>query len=397
MPRFSRVSTVFALFVLFVLVVGCSPLPIREGFAGLTGDAPVVVDDTTAVGETIDTPIALEIPAQPITINAAPVADVVDGFENRLTDLYANVSPAVVHIFNYQGNFPQGTGTGFLYDALGHVVTNNHVIENGERYEVVFPNGERVAASLVGADVDSDLAVIKLERIPEGVTPLPLGNSRDVEVGQFVVAIGNPFGQESSMTLGIVSGLGRTLRSQRVTEGGGQYSLPAVIQTDAPINPGNSGGPLLNLAGEVVGVNAAIRSETGANTGVGFSIPVNAVHRVVPSLIAEGRYTYPYLGVSVNDSIDLAQQEALGLTQTNGAYVTTVAPDSPAGQAGVVGANGLGPGGDLIVAIDGEPVNGFNDLISYLVFETEVGQTITLTIIRDDETIQLPVTLGARP
>ncbi len=246
--------------------------------------------------------------------------------------------------------------------------------------------------------MDSDLAVIKLSEVPAEAQPLPLGNSREGKVGEFVGAIGNPFGQESSMTLGIVSGLGRTLRSQRITEGGGQYSLPAVIQTDAPINPGNSGGPLLNLAGEVVGVNAAIRSETGANSGVGFSIPVNAVRRIVPSLIESGRYTYPYLGVSINDTIDLTQQEALGLNQSNGAYVTSIATGSPAEVAGLLGSGGLGrPGGDLIVAIEDQPVNEFNDLISYLVFETEVGQTVTLTVIRNEETIQVPVTLGARP
>ncbi len=329
---------------------------------------------------------------------AATSGDAIEGFENRLISLYERVNPAVVHIFNYQGNFPQGTGTGFLYDQAGHVVTNNHVVENGDRFEVVFTTGRRVEATLVGTDVDSDLAVIRLDEVPAEAIPLPLGNSRDVRVGEFVVAIGNPFGQESSMTLGIVSGLGRTLRSQRVTEEGGQYSLPAVIQTDAPINPGNSGGPLLNLRGEVVGVNAAIRSTTGANSGVGFSIPVNAVRRVVPSLIESGRYTYPYLGVSINDTIDLSQQEALGLSQTNGAYVTTVAAGGPASIAGLIGSGGLNrAGGDLIIAIDNEPVNEFNDLIGYLVFETEVGQTVTLTVIRNEETITVPVTLGARP
>ncbi|MCA9980745.1 MAG: trypsin-like peptidase domain-containing protein, partial [Anaerolineales bacterium] len=352
---------------------------------------PAELENTAVTGDVQQ--VALNTP-----LNTAVSGDAIDSFETQLVSLYERVNPAVVHIFNYQGGFPQGTGTGFVYDEAGHVVTNNHVVENGERFEVVFPTGQRVEATLIGTDVDSDLAVIQLSELPAGVQPLPLGNSREVQVGQFVVAIGNPFGQESSMTLGIVSGLGRTLRSQRITDEGGQYSLPAVIQTDAPINPGNSGGPLLDLDGQVVGVNAAIRSTTGSNSGVGFSIPVNAVRRVVPSLITAGNYTYPYLGVSINDTIDLTQQEALGLSQTNGAYVTSVSPGGPADQAGLIGSGGLNqPGGDLIVAINDEPVNEFNDLISYLVFETEVGQTVQLTVIRDEQTITVPVLLGARP
>lgn len=394
MQRTKKYFSLVTLLLLVVLVLAACGSPRLDEAMGL----PTNPTNDEMVTESLPVEDTQVVDGNTAVLAATTTGDPIESFETRLISLYERVNPAVVHIFNYQGNFPQGTGTGFLYDQAGHIVTNNHVVENGDRFEVVFPSGQRVEASMVGTDVDSDLAVLQLNEVPADAVPLPLGNSRDVRVGEFVVAIGNPFGQESSMTLGIVSGLGRTLRSQRITEGGGQYSLPAVIQTDAPINPGNSGGPLLNLKGDVVGVNAAIRSTTGANSGVGFSIPVNAVHRVVPSLIESGRYTYPYLGVSINDTIDLAQQEALGLTQANGAYVTTVEPNGPAAVAGLIGSGGLNrPGGDLIIAIDGEPVNEFNDLISYLVFETEVGQTVTLTIIRNGQTITVPVTLGARP
>ncbi|UCC53582.1 MAG: PDZ domain-containing protein, partial [Anaerolineaceae bacterium] len=214
------------------------------------------------------------------------------------------------------------------------------------------------------------------------------------QVGQFVIAIGNPFGETGSMSIGIVSGLGRTLESQRIAEGGGRYSLPEVIQTDAAINPGNSGGPLLNLEGNVIGVNSAISTRTGTNSGVGFSIPVNAVKQVVPKLISDGKYVYPYMGIRMV-SLDLDLQKQLLLPQTSGVYVTEVTENSPAEDAGLVGEGG--PGGDLIVAVDGISVLTIDDLIAYLVFETQVGQTVELTVLREGEEMVLPLTLGARP
>lgn len=356
----------------------------KDSPAGTDASAPATAAENTAEVNT----------AAPAVQSSVPLGDL----EKTLIDLYENVNPSVVHIFVFDQDFPLGTGSGFVFDEAGYIVTNNHVVENGNRFEVVFPNGERREATVAGKDVDSDLAVIQVEDLPAEARPLPLGDSSALHVGQFVIAIGNPFGQESSMSLGIVSGVGRSLASQRIAEGGGRYSLPQVIQTDAPINPGNSGGPLLNLSGEVVGVNAAIRSETGANSGVGFSIPVNAVRRIAPELIKSGKYVYPFLGVSINDGIDLARQETLGLNQGNGAYVITVSPDGPAGKAGLRGASGENQaGGDLIIAIDGQPVTQFEDLITYLVFETEVGQTVELTVVRDGEQMVIPVVLGARP
>src|SRR5690606_34005780 len=206
-----------------------------------------------------------------------------------------------------------------------------------------------------------------------------------------------PFGEQGSMSLGIVSALGRSLPSQR-GNGQGGYSLPQVIQTDAPINPGNSGGPLLNLDGAVVGVNSAIASTNGANNGVGFAIPVAALHRIVPALIAEGGYTYPYLGVSFDEEVSLDELSLYGLTQTQGAYILAVVPGGPAATAGIIVAEAnTGRGGALVIAIDGQAVANFPDLNSYLVFHAAAGQQIQLTVVRNGFTVPVALTLGARP
>jgi S1-C subfamily serine protease len=317
-----------------------------------------------------------------------------ESLEDTLIRLYQEVNPSVVYIVVSSSS----SGSGFVYSEEGHIVTNHHVATAGRDLEVVFAGGERMQATLVGADADSDLAVIKVDGLPDGVKPLPLAEADGIQVGQFAIAIGNPFGEQGSMSLGIVSGLGRSLRSQRETTTLSTYSLPQVIQTDAPINPGNSGGPLLNLDGEVIGVNAAIASTTGSNTGVGFSIPVGAVKRIVPDLIAEGEHSYAYMGASFDSEISLSEQTVYGVPQTQGAYVISVTPDGPADRAGLIAADPrTGEGGDLIVQIDGQPIVDFSDLNSYLVFETQVGQTIEVTVLRDGELTTLPLTLGARP
>lgn len=356
---------------------------VREAVATVQADLPQQTTSDTAVA--------------PAPATQLPV--VLDGdLQSALINVYARVNPSVVHIFVFddlEGSaLPLGSGSGFVYDEEGHVVTNNHVVADGERFEVVFADGQRSAATLVGTDVDSDLGVLRVEQLPDGVTPVGLANSDELKVGQFVIAIGNPFGEQGSMSIGIISGLGRTLESQRIAEGGGRYSLPQVIQTDAAINPGNSGGPLLNLQGEVVGVNSAILTRTGTNSGVGFSIPVNAVRQIVPVLITDGSYTYPYIGIRML-SLNLELQEQLGVDRIDGAYVTDVSPGSPAEAAGLIGSNG--PGGDLIVSINDTPVRSSDDLISYLVFRTVVGDTVELTVVRDGEEIKLPLTLGERP
>jgi 2-alkenal reductase len=229
-------------------------------------------------------------------------------------------------------------------------------------------------------------------------------------VGEFVVAIGNPFGLSGSMTVGIVSAVGRTLDSERTAPGGSFFTAGDIIQTDAAINPGNSGGPLINLNGEVVGVNRAIRTESftvtgdAANSGVGFAIPINIVRRVVPALIKQGNYNYPYLGISSISDLNLKVLETLELpSDSYGAYITCITADSPADGAGLVGAGPCGgvtplsTGGDLIIGIDGQVVRDFNDLLSYLINHTDVGQTVELTVIRDGEQMEIDLTLGARP
>jgi 2-alkenal reductase len=260
--------------------------------------------------------------------------------------------------------------------------------------------------------LDSDLAVLKVD-VPSGqLSPLSLGDSEAAEVGEFVVAIGNPFGLAGSMTVGVISALGRTVESLHAAPGGGLFSSADIIQTDAAINPGNSGGPLINLRGEVIGVNRAIASQSMSalgnpvNSGVGFAIPSNIVRKIVPALIEDGKYDYPYLGISSlgEQGMTLQTLEALGLAPNQGgAYITCVVPGGPAEAAGLVGAGSCGPGsevaagGDLIIAIDGRPVRVFSDLLSYLIGHTEVGQSVTVTVLRDGQEIEIPVTISGRP
>lgn len=334
---------------------------------------------------------------------ATPLAEAGD-----LPALYEQVSGGVVAIQAFSAT-GLSQGSGFVFDGVGHVVTNHHVISGADRIEVDFPSGDKVWATLVGADDNVDLAVLLAPVRPEALRPLPLGDSSQVRVGETVVAIGNPFGLAGTMTGGIISGLGRTLDSERAAPGGGFFSSGAIIQTDAAINPGNSGGPLVNLRGEVIGVNRAILTESftvagsPANSGVGFAVPINLVRRVVEAIIESGRYEHPYLGISSLPSLDLETVELLNLPRATGAYVTAVTPGSPADRAGIRGARRsttpgqLGPGGDLIIAIDGIPVREFGDLLSYLVTSTEVGQTVVLTVIRDGDELEVPVTIGARP
>lgn len=327
--------------------------------------------------------------------------------EGSLEALYELVSPGVVSL---QFNTPEGggQGTGFVIDKEGHIVTNYHVASDATELEVHFPSGLKVYGTLIGTDLDSDLAVIKVDVDPAMLVPLTLGDSNAIKVGQTVVAIGNPYGLSGTMTVGIVSARGRVLDSMRQTEAGTYYSSGDTIQTDALINPGNSGGPLLNLNGEVIGVNRAIQtaglSITGGavNTGIGFAISSNTVRKVVPSLIENGSYAYPYLGLSSYSNASLAMIEMLNLPQSTGAYVASVVTGGPADQAGIKGGTqptsvqGLSKGGDLIVAVDGIEIKDFSELMSYLVLNTSVGDEIVLTVIRSGQTMDIPVILGQR-
>ncbi len=372
-----------------------------------------------ALTEEAPTPTIRNLPTlTPSVVTPAPAAEESTSLSVPLSvdlvKLYEQVNPGIVNIlvFDNEGiNLQSGQGSGFVIDRQGHIVTNQHVVAGATEIEVDFPSGLKSWAELVGTDLDSDLAVIRVD-VPEGeLNPLPLGDSDSLKVGQRVVAIGNPFGLSGTMTIGIVSALGRTLDSERGAPGGGFFTSGDIIQTDAAINPGNSGGPLLNLRGEVVGVNRAIRTESSAagspvNSGIGFAVPVNIVRRVVPFLIEQGEYSYSYIGISSLsvDAWNLRTLEQLGLPADSvGAYVSCVAPGGPAEAAGIQGAgpcdaiSNVQPGGDLVVAINGAPVLEFGDLLSYLISNTTPGEEITVTVLRDGERLDFQVTLTSRP
>ncbi|MFB6292172.1 MAG: S1C family serine protease [Candidatus Nanohaloarchaea archaeon] len=322
------------------------------------------------------------------------VVHVNESSENVLPQLFEQVDESVVSVRAFGSTNAQGSG--FVYSKAGYIVTNEHVVSGADRVEVRFESGQTVPAELVGKDVYTDLAVIKVDR--KGLKPLELGNSTEVRVGQTAVAIGNPFGLPGTMTEGIVSQKGRLLPVQ------GGFSIPNVIQTDAAINPGNSGGPLMNIQGEVIGVNTAIETNTGTFSGVGFAIPVNTVRRVVPGLIEEGDVDHPWIGVSGRD-VNSEIAEAMGLDNATGFMVVEVVDDSPAEEAGlragestaVINGRETTVGGDVIVAIEGEKVTGINDILLKLSQDTRVGETINVTVIRDGRKVTLPVTLEPRP
>jgi 2-alkenal reductase len=328
--------------------------------------------------------------------------------QEMLVALYERVSSGVVAIRAYSAN-GGSLGTGWVYDTDGHIVTNYHVVEGAEEVEVDFPSGVKVFGRVIGTDLDSDLAVLEVSVPVDELHPLALGDSDLLRVGQTVVAIGNPFGLSGTMTTGIVSALGRTLPSVKESPDGGIFVAGDIIQTDAALNPGNSGGPLLNLEGQVIGVNRAIRTEgyteqgDPINSGIGFAISVNIVRRVVPVLIELGHYAYPYLGISAEDDLTLYEIEILGLKSYVGAYVTNVVSGGPADRAGVRAGStptniaGLYAGGDLIIAVDGRTVLTYDDVIRYLFTHKMPGDTIVLTVMRGDETLDLSLTLGERP
>jgi 2-alkenal reductase len=325
-----------------------------------------------------------------------------------LTTLYDRVNPGVVTIISYTSQ-GEGSGSGFVYDYDGHIITNYHVVENAQTIEVAFASGLKVYATLVATDIDSDIAVIKVDVERAELVPLPLGDSDALKVGQMVVAIGNPYRLTSTLTLGVVSAKGRILDSLRTTEDMTSYTAGDLIQTDAAINPGNSGGPLLNLAGEVVGINRAIYTSgttiegEAVNSGIGYAISINIVKRVVPYLISDGNFDYPLMGISsTSTDLTLGQWQQISDTVTSGIYVMSVTAGGPASQAGLVGGSqptniqGFYKGGDIITAVDGIPVKVYGDLISYIFKNKSPGDVITLTILRNDKQQEVELTLGSR-
>ncbi len=356
-----------------------------------------------------------------------PATGLLAAAQGALGQIYTQVNPSVVNIRTVQRQtvmfpvvpevpgypFPQGpqefvrqgSGSGFVWDTLGHIVTNNHVVEGAERLSVTFADDTVVTAKVIGTDPDSDLAVIKVDAAAETLRPAQLGDSTQVNVGELAVTIGNPFGLQSTMTVGIISALGRVLPIDSDDPPDAEYTIPDVLQTDAPINPGSSGGVLVNGNGLVIGVTSAIISPLGVSIGIGFAIPAVIVQKVVPALIKTKGYKHPWLGISGTSlTSDLAG--AMGLPSTQrGALVIEVLPKSPAEEAGLRGSDremliegeSIRLGGDVVTTIDTRTVKTFDDLLTYLARATEVGQTVALTLLRRDKEETLRVTLTARP
>src|SRR5919197_106371 len=351
--------------------------------------------------------------------------------DSSLTEIFKRVENSVVQITSrtsdndemqiiINGKPPKSTrlGSGFVYDKEHHIITNNHVVGGAKKVDVTFIDGNTYTGKVIGSDPFSDIAILQItDNIifsgeEKNVRPLVIGNSSNLEVGQQVIAIGNPFGLSDSMTTGIISQMQRLLPADSNTVGGG-FSIPNTIQTDATINPGNSGGPLLNMQGQVIGMNTAISSSTGDFAGVGFAIPSNTITRIVPSLLQKGTYSHPWLGISgVSITPDIAQ--SIGLPRNyKGALVGSVEADGPADKAGLKGAitttttsSGANPpnpgditrgGGDIITAIDGHPVKRIDDVISYIEEHKLVGDNIVLTVNRNGQTTDLTATLQTRP
>ncbi len=353
-------------------------------------------------------PPATILPPEIIVSNGHPATTVGEQTPIRtnkdlsLTEIFERSEAGVVRvnvIKSEQIAGLNGVGSGFVFDQSGHVITNHHVIDNSEKIVVTFLDGSSYNANIVGSDPFTDIAVIKVDAESSLLHPLPVGDSSKLKVGMRVVAIGNPFGLSGSMTAGIVSQLGRLLPSQDTG-----FSIPDVIQTDAAINPGNSGGPLLNMKGEVVGINTAIQSAIGEFTGIGFAIPSKTVSKIAPQLIEEGEYHHPWVGISGRDiNPDLAK--ILNLKDAKGFLIVTVVEGSPADKAGLLGSSKTKEidgvtyqvGGDVILSVDGKPVRKIDDILIHLQREKSVGDEMVLEILRDSRITNFVILLEERP
>ncbi len=399
--------------LLVVTLLGCS-LPSAVSELLTPSPTPTAVSTPTVA----PTATAADLPQPEESL--PPVAEAGVGepsgglalLEQEIIEVYEAVGLGVVNITNrsYGYDFffrpvPQeGSGSGIVYDTEGHIITNYHVIEDADELFVTLPDETTVPAVVVGADASNDLAVLRVDASPDLLHPVPLGTSGDLRVGQFVVAIGNPFGFERTLTVGVVSALGRVIESPD------DRFIGEIIQTDAAINPGNSGGPLLNLSGRVIGVNTAIVSPSQASAGIGFAVPVDTVKRVVPELIARGYYPHPWFGVRylwnlTPERASILREAGMDVEVAEGVLIIEVLAGSPAAEAGLrggqrqvrVGRMLLLVDGDILTAIDGEPIANDRDLIRYLDTQTQIGQTIQVTLWRDGQQLTVPVILAEEP
>jgi 2-alkenal reductase len=412
-----------------VLALACSPSADATNESAASNGAVEALSDsalsrvdvalprTESVGRSV---AETQSPASLPSLSELDPGLIVAAQEQVLNSIYVQLLPSVVQIevsqfsdgggrgfgpFNFGGDngdqqlIPRGEGSGFIWDTDGHIVTNWHVIDGADEIIVLFEDGLELKAELLGSDKDSDLAVLKVSLPSDRYVPVMKGDSDLVRVGQLVAAIGDPFGQEFTLTSGIVSAVGRTIR------GGTAFSIPEVIQTDAAINPGNSGGPLLDRTGRVIGINSQIISRSGSNAGVGFAIPINVAKRVIPALIKDGKYVYAYIGISgITLRADAAEEIGLG-RETRGALLIQVTEGGPASMAGLIGSDedvasrgSLPPlGGDVIIAINGIEVRTVDDVIAFVAGAPRPGDQVILTVLRDGEVLDFPLTLGTRP
>ena len=401
-----------------------------SALAACNGAVKIDLATVTPKAATQNTPAETAPTTKPASESTAPVG--LANLQTAYEGIYTKVLPSVVSItvsetvsqtlpnmpnlpndFNF-GNGQQqqapefqqsGAGSGFVWDTEGHIITNNHVVDGAELIRVNFSDGTSVTAKVVGKDSQSDLAVIKVDVPTAQLKPIEVADSTQAKIGQIVVAIGNPFQLSGSMTTGIISGLGRSLVLDSTDTSGLSYSIPDVIQTDAAINPGNSGGVLVNIEGKLIGVTTAIESPVRANSGIGYIVPSVIVQKVVPILIKDGSYQQPWIGISGHDlTPELANLMNLDTNQ-HGALVFEVAAGSPADKSSLVGSataaevdgQEVKVGGDVITAADGKPVKDFEDLVAFLARYANVGQTIKLTVLRDGKSIEVSLTLAARP
>ena len=319
-------------------------------------------------------------------------------YEYSLIDIFEKSEASIVQVSVVRGESDGGMGSGFVYSDEGYVITNQHVVQDAKRVMITFLDGEAYIGNVIGTDRDLDIAVVKVEPTNTYLQPIKIGDSSELKVGEKIAAIGNPFGLSGSMTSGIVSQMGRLLPQET------GYSIPDVIQTDAAINPGNSGGPLINMKGEVVGINTAIQSATGEFSGIGFAVPSNTVKKVVPVLIQDGEFKHPWMGISGTD-VDPELAEVRGLNSSKGFLVVSVIEGSPAETAGLLGVTEtketdgreFALDGDIILSIDGETVRKISDILVHLQREKSVGDEMVLSVNRGGEILELTMVLEERP
>ena len=426
-----KITAVTILLFSIMFLVACSglnasaPTKILNAVLSTVVSTPISTSANTAINTPVNPRESAPVQSAKLTVAQSTTlpATSLAAYQQTLEQIYQKVSPSVVNVdvvlsgtsfvprrFGGSGTPVQQSalGSGFVWDTEGHIVTNNHVVDGATKISVTFADGTVAPAKLVGADLNSDLAVIQVQVPANALKPVELMDSTQVTVGQVAIAIGNPFGLSGTMTTGIVSGLDRSLPvglDNQSAQTGPTYSIPDIIQTDASINPGNSGGVLVNDQGQVMGVTAAIESSTNSNSGIGFVIPSVIVQKVVPALITTGHYDHPQLGISGTSlTPDLVTANKLPDNQ-QGILVVDVTANGPAAKAGLkasrqqVAADGtaIPVGGDVIVAIDQHPISHFEDIGSYLFENTQAGQTVTLDILREGQHKSISVTLGILP